>query len=71
MKQKNQCLGILICLGLFTGLRAFWTTISLVLGLDAIPDATAVYNLLVAAGVWVAVGLLRQVPVQSDITQKR
>lgn len=69
MKQKNRCLGILVCLGLFTGLRAFWTMIPLVLGLDTVPIATTFYNFIVAAVIWYTVWLLRQVPVSTNTPQ--
>jgi hypothetical protein len=63
MKQKRLCLGVLVLLGCFTSLRAAWTTISLVLGLDNVPQATSYYNLFVAAGVWLVYRLVKQVPV--------
>jgi hypothetical protein len=69
MKQKNQCLGILICLGFFTGLRAFWTTFPLVLGLDTVSRAVSIYNLILAIGIWYVVWLLRQVPVSTNTPQ--
>nr|WP_309689269.1 hypothetical protein [Armatimonas sp.] len=63
MKQKNLCLSILIVLGLFSSLRAFWTGIPLVLGLDSVPKGTSLYNLFVVAGVWLAFWCAKRIPV--------
>ncbi|WP_394796249.1 hypothetical protein [Armatimonas sp.] len=63
MKQKNLCLSILIVLGLFSSLRAFWTGIPLVLGLDSVPKGTSFYNLFVVAGVWLAFWCAKRIPV--------
>jgi hypothetical protein len=62
MIQKERCIVIITLIGAFAAMRAFWSIFGWMLFENSVKPATALYNVLFAAGIWWAWFAARRIP---------